>query len=322
MISFTVVVITALALAGCQTPDLKPFATTSSAVTASINQGGDQIIELIAQQPAYTPEGNIVRPDSPEHPVFRLEAEWKKRRAAADAICTYSGSLASIGQASANRRANAAALYDSVKDLAASIPGLGTGVSAAGNLMISTLDGFVEVKAWHDMGKAVKSADSAVQAIAGYLQKDMESLALLHESVYQNKVTLAEGDKRYGALRLLEKALREKQDQQRDVVKNNPGDPTAGNELARINSLLADVQRDLTGRRAEIASIENSIRSGRQFYAAAAKAIGTWAAAHADLVKAFEQKRPPNLALLATRAEELNALLQDFKNTRKITSSP
>jgi hypothetical protein len=310
-----------LVLAGCQTPNLKPFATASVAVTASINQGGDHVIELIARQPGYTATGAKIAPGSADHPAVALAAEWQKRRTAADAICTYSGALVAIGEASAHRQANAEALYDSVKALATSVPGVGVGVNAAGNLMVGALNSFVEVKAWHDMASAVQGANPAVQAIASFLKSDMASLARAHEAFYRDKLLRTTNDERFVALVALEARLRKQQDTEREAVSTNPSDVSAGNELSRLSGLMDGVLRDLTPRRQEIAGFLDAIRDAERFYAAAIAAIDAWSVAHADLARGFEKKRTPNLALLAVRAAELNALIEDFKKSKQPSPS-
>jgi hypothetical protein len=308
-------IVSLFALAGCQTPNLTPFATTSITVTAGINEGGDHVIELISRQPGYTADGAKIDPGSPDHPAVALAAEWQKRRAAADAICTYSGALVAIGEASAHRQANAEALYDSVKALAEKVPGVGVGVSAAGNLVVGTLNGFVEVKAWRDMESAVQGANPAVQAIASFLKTDMASLARAHEAFYRDKLLRASNDERFATLVALEARLRKSQDTAREAVSANPGDVSAGNELLRLSGLLEGVLRDLTPRRQEIAGFQDAIRDVERFYTAAIAAIDAWSVAHADLAKGFAAKRTPNLALLTVRAAELNALIEDFKKS-------
>jgi len=304
----------ALLLAGCQTPDLKPFADASGALVSGINQGGDMAIAPLAGQ-AVMINGVLVEPGAPDHPAAKLGALWTERRAAADALLAYSESLAAISDAAANRKANASTLVDSVRHLAAAVPGVNVSSNAAGDLVVFVLGAGIEVKAWHDMDAAVNSADPAIQAIAGVLKQDFAALAAELESVSLNQLMTATTP----ALREVERLyapVREKQKAQRLLLANDLSNVSAAAELLRLDSLRAGLEPDLTALQAEKRRLEDTRAAGRDFYAAAGGAIDAWAAAHHDLVSSFEEHRGPNLKLLAARAQELNALVKEFRSER------
>lgn len=307
-------------VAGCQTPDLKPFAAASATIVASINRGGDQAIAPLAGQAAMV-NGSLVATGSPEHPANKLQTLWTERRKAADAILVYSESLAAINDAAANRKGNATALIDSVRQLASAIPGVNVSSNAAGDLVIFAVSAGVEVKSWHDMSSAVKSADPAIQLLAGMLRQDLVALSAEFESEMLNQLMTST----VPALREVERLhgpLREKQRAQRVIVARDPSDATAGAELMRIDGLIAGLQPDLNALRAEQAQLKQILATGKNFYAAVGRAIDAWAAAHHDLVRVFEENRGPNLVLLAARAQELDTLIQAYRNEKKAEATP
>ena len=170
-----------LFLASGATPDLKPFAEASKALSTSVTTGGDLAIKPLARMPVW--DGTkYVQPDDPQHPAKVLGASWEIRRKTMDAVLVYSASLAAINDAAAHRKENATELVSSVKQLASAVPTLGTGVSAAGDLVVFGLGTYVEIKAWHDMRKAVESADPAIQLVAKALKKDFAGLSNEFES--------------------------------------------------------------------------------------------------------------------------------------------
>jgi hypothetical protein len=308
-------------LAGCQTPDLKPFASATAGVTASIAQGGDLAIKQIAREPAIV-DNDVVDPDAPNHPAKAIATEWETRRRAAEAILAYSGALAAIGDAAANRKANATALFDSVKQLESAVPGVSHGSNTAGNLLISAASGIVEIKAWRDMGDAVKNADAAIGIIAGVFRKDLELMAKLHAGFHTNQITQAKVAAEYRQLIRLHEALRKEQQTKRANLAGAPGDANAGTELARIDALITGVEHDLNPRLAAIARHRAALAEGATFYKSAIDGVEAWAAAHHDLAQAFEQKRTPNIALLIARAQEIQGQLQELKSANHQPATP
>jgi hypothetical protein len=299
-----------LFLASCTTPDLKPFAEASKTLSASVNTGGDLAIKPLARMPVWD-GAKYVQPDDPKHPAKALVASWEIRRKAMDAVLVYSSSLAAINEAAAHRKENATELVGSVKQLASAVPTLGTGVSAAGDLVVFGLGTYVEIKAWHDMRKAVESADPAIQLVAKALKKDFVELSNEFESKPNDH--LIQLDVSLRPVTRIHDALTTQRDAQRTRVAGAPGDAILGAELARLDGLLAATDVDLNKLETEKTKIEGFRADGLEFYTSAIKAVDAWAAAHADLVKSFEQHRTPNLALLGARAQELKDIVDKLK---------
>lgn len=311
----------ALFWGGCQTPDLKPFASATTSVAAGIVQGGDLALREMARAPAMV-DDLVVAPGAENHPAKRIGAEWEIRRRGAEAILVYSSALAAIGDAAANRKANATELVKSVRQLAEAVPGVGVVSNVAGSVTVSLAGIGVEIKAWRDLGQAVRNADKAIAIVAEVFRADLQTMSNLHAGFHTKQISLARLAPEFRALDDLYKTLRKEQQARRDAVKAAPADAAPGNDLARLDALIAGVERDLNPRLALIARHRAALAEGTDFYQSAIRGVDAWAAAHRDLADAFTQKRAPNLALLLARAQEIQGLLQEIKSAKTQPATP
>jgi hypothetical protein len=295
---------------GCATPDLAPFASASSTLAGSVKQGGNLAINPITQRSMWVGD-QLVAPSDENHPAKALRDQWGARLKTMDAVIVYSASLAAISDASAKRKENATQLVDSVKKLASAVPGINVGAGPAGDLMISGLGMLVEVKAWHDMAKAVAAADPAIQKIAEIIAKDMASLRDLFESPIRADIArvsnaLRPVDRTYAALQNARQNLRVN-------VAADPNGSNSGDALTRLDTLAEGVRPELESLREEREDLEDNLASGKEFFDAAIKGIEAWAQTHTELAAAFKENRRPNLVLLAARAEELNTIITELR---------
>ena len=306
-------VISLLTFSGCATPDLAPFAAASSTLASSVKHGGNLAIHPITQQSVWI-EDQFVPPNDDNHPGKALREQWNIRLKTMDAVIVYSASLAAINEASAKRKENATQLVESVRKLASAVPGVNVGAGPAGDLMISGLGMLVEVKAWHDMAKAVASADPAIQKIAEIIAKDMASLQDLFESPIRTDIIRASN-----ALRPVERtytALQKSRETLRANIAVDPNSSNTADALTRLDNLVAGVQPELESLREQRKELENTLATGKEFFDAAINGITAWAQTHSDLARAFKENRRPSLVLLIARAEELNGIITELRNRR------
>jgi hypothetical protein len=309
-ISWAVVFLCTATLLGCAIPDLKPFADVSKTLNTAVSAGGDLAIKPLTRQPHWDGTKYIL-PNDPNHPSNALQKSWELRHRTMQAVLVYSASLAAIGEASANRKQNATELVGSVKQLVSAVPGLSLGSSAAGDLLVFGFQTIVEIKASNDMQQAVEAANPAIQLVAQALSKDFSALSHAFESRQLDQ--LIQKDIALRPVLRASEAIRAQFTAQRDKVANAPSDTTASSELMRLNNVIAAVDPDLNRLRAERIQIEERLQEGKAFFTSAINAVEGWASAHADLAKALEQNRSPNLVLLAARAEELKDLVDQLR---------
>jgi hypothetical protein len=297
---------------GCESPNLDSFVEATAALKTSVVIGGDMVIAPLTEQSVWSSDTNsYIHPGDPKHPAAKLATDWEKREKAMDAIVVYSASLAAIGKASAERGENAREVVSAVKELGSAIPGVRIGSSTAGDLLIIGLKTIIEVKAYHDMAKAVGAANPAIKTIADVLKKDFEDLAILFEASQIDK--RGEVRKEIRPVQRHYDALLKAQEEQRKEVSEDVNNVELGNELARLNELITVVEPEITSLKKKKAALETERINGLEFYASTINAIDAWSEAHASLKEYFEENRRPNLVLLATRAEELKELVSELK---------
>ncbi len=185
---FVTVLLSALLVSGCATPNLKPFADASTTLSITVKRGGDLAIKPLAKTPLWVYDV-LVPPGDPKHPYKDLEASWELRQRAMDAVLIYSTSLDAINEAVAHREENAEALVNSVQQLASAVPGYGAAFNSFGTLVVKGLKITVEVKAYHDMRQAVEAADPAIQLVARGLKEDFTGLSNLFEAPLNDQLS-------------------------------------------------------------------------------------------------------------------------------------
>lgn len=302
-------------LTGCQTPNLKPFSDASATLVTSVKKGGELAITPLASRPLWVKNSSgvaeLVQPNAQEHPYKKLDDEWDIRRNAMDAVMVYSASLEAINQASIHRQENAQAIVGSVQKLASAIPGYGAATDIAGKLTVQGLGMAVEVVAWHDMRRAVESANPAIQLVARGLTNDLALLLIEYKAPLKTQISQLSDEMR--PLKRLESALRIQRDAQRASVEASVSDAAKGAELARLDELYTAASSDLEQKRSQLIIVKNAITHGQDFFNSAILAVNAWAEAHTQIVKAFKENQQPNLALLAARAQEVKEIVDQLK---------
>jgi hypothetical protein len=298
----------ALVLVGCTTPDLKPFASATKELTDDVATGG-----RLAFRPLLSPRwsgSDLLASSDTNHPFEAIASQWELRKKVMEALLVYSASLESIASSADRRKHEATDLVESVKQLAGMIPGVSTQTSAAGDLIIFGLTTTAEVKADRDLRRAVQNADPAIQIIATILKMDFGSLAMLFEA----RVNAELIQKSRPKIGRVYKALTAERDSVRKTVAESPSNTAAGAELVRLDNLIAGLQPDWMAAQAELTRLNNALVDGKDFFSATINAIDAWASTHADIGKALENNRLPNIALLEARAETLRQITDRLKN--------
>jgi hypothetical protein len=299
-------------ISGCAIPDVRPFADATTTLSASVRAGGDMLITPLSEKPIWVEKKKkYIQPKDPEHPGKTLEADWKLRREAMDAIVIYSNSLVAIGEASANRQESAEGVVNEVKKLASLIPNIGTTINAAGDLVVFGLKTYIEIKAYHDMARAVKSADQAIKLVAKVIKEDFKKLKTAHASILTAKLTKSKKD-----IRIPQRNYEQYKKEQKDLrnkILENLDDQKLRDKMIETDALLAGVEPEYTSLQNQIASLEQEKSNGKNFFNKTIEAINAWAEAHAKLSEAFEKNQSPNLVLLAARAQELKIIIEEAK---------
>lgn len=305
-----IVIVAMILAAGCATPNLGPFADATASMSAAGKRAGDLSLALLATQTIKSNAGTF-RPGDTNHPSVQFEQSWKLRRKALDDIEAYTASLGALGDASSNSKSNVTQVVSALQELASNVPGIGSGVTAAGDLLITIGRTIIEVKAYRDMAKLVKAAHPLVKEVVAALEKDLGDLQILFESLMRAELrrlkNKAEAPQKYYD------KLRGELDTLRTAAGELAGDTVNGNKIIRLDQLIAGVESEVSALDKEIAAQKLAMEDGLHFFEQAKETLSTWLESHGQLHAALSEKQLPNLALLISRAQELKAAADNLR---------
>lgn len=300
----------ALLVVGCATPDLKPFAKATAILSASVKTAGDLAINQLAAQKIVIDEETISLSDT-NHPAVRLQEAWKLRRETMDAVVDYSASLAAIADAAAKRKANAEEIAGALGKLASYFPQAST-IAPAGVTLVSKLtQALIEVKASHDLARAVNAAHPVVEHVGILLEKDFERLETLYkEAMRDHRKSFkdqAEEPRKY-----YEWLLRQRANERKEFIEK-PNGPGRQEQILTLDRLIAGVEPQVAACDREIAAATKKMAEGVKFYREARNAVSAWLKAHEGLCRSLKEHRALNLQLLISRTEELQASIENLR---------
>ena len=309
MIRSWIAVTFGLTLAGCQMPDLQPFADATSALRSSVVASGDATIRLMAQQQGAA--GDKTQPSA------ELQKIWVERVQAMDALVGYSDALANIAAAGNQSATNVKALGDSVSQLAEAVPGVGSSVKEPVAIAAQLATLAIQVKAAADLSDATAKAQPALKKIAEILDADLGDLALLYTTASQN-AELAVNDEFKIRNDYRTKLLTQREQVRTDMFAAKASDLDAAIGRSRaVDGLLADSDKEYdayVARHTQILSARAATLDGISKCRAGVK---VWLKAHQDLQSAIKQNRRPNVRVLLTAAMEIKDSVDRIKKQQK-----
>lgn len=297
-------------IAGCATPDLQPFADATSAMAGSTRKAGE-----IAR--SQLQRGEAVRPTG-ANSLKDFDESWKVRREALDHIEAYATSLAALGTASANAKANMGQAFSALKTLASKVPGYGEAFNAANDLVISIGQSAIELKAYRDMSQFVSAADPIVQSVVTNLDKDLRLLKTLYHSQASAQLRAVKDQAEpsqtyYRKLAAAREGLRK---EGAEILANQ------GNQekLTLLDKHIAVVEPEVKEHEKRILSQAAAMENGLLLFEEASETLKAWGKAHGALHVALTEKRMPDFGLLIARAQELRAAAENLRRPQTQTS--
>ena len=309
----TVPGLVAILITGCASPDLRPFADATQAVSEGARKASQSTIEVLASTP-YEENGVRLKPTDSNHPAKRLETAWKDRAQGLDGLAQYAASLAGVAEAAKKSRENVDAVGDSLEQLTKFIPQVTLPSAAATNLIKLIAQTAIEIKSYVTLRDAVEAAHPAVSDFAGLLKTDLASLKNIYR-VERDRLETYLDDEYLESNEYYQLLLDEQQEIRRLLVNATVG--TDGDEIEaaelrimELNEQISAVSPEYEAHWAQLDVLMETNREVEAFFDKLVESVGIWVDTHADLVRAFEEKRVPNVALLVTRAEELRAAFE------------
>lgn len=292
-------VLLALLLSGCAVPNVQPFADATSAYRDAITTAGVTVADTMRRgsEPAKAPEAT------------RL---WSARVKAADALVYYAGALSNIVATYHSAGDYVQQLSNTIGELVALMPT--TGAVAKEAVAIGAIIGrtVLEVKAAHDLARAVEKAHPALAQIAEILKKDLIDLKLLCGNAYadidQNLVN--EWRPHKGHYEKLVEAV----EKARSEAATSGFDASSIGRLKELEGLLAAREAEFRRHRDARATVAVQQAAAEEMLDQAVAGTDDWVRAHAEIGEALRANRLPNIALLMSRAQEIMNAVDRIRN--------
>lgn len=301
----------AVGLGGCQTPDLAPFAESSTALAQHVRQGGELTTQAMLLAPYHDAEGRLVPPSDATHPAREFADLWDDRRRAVDAIAAYSAGLAAIAEGGQQGQARISELAQTVAGLGQLMPSLDRplreGISI-GEMIAQTALSIQTARALH---RAVEHAHPALAGIAEILRADIRELQWLHTIAMQT----LERDvhNQYGPMADYRRSLIAERDEARQAFARAlpDGDRAA---VESLDELIAATDPEFAAYDAAIAQLTADRRNAAALFGAIDQALDAWLAAHLEIQRALRDQRQPSATRLVIIVEEIRVIADRLRD--------
>lgn len=315
MKTFVLTLFGGLLLAGCTTPDLKPFADS----TAGLHQATVQTRDIIKAELREFKKAELFSDAS----VLRdaetvIPNSFDARIKFMEAVVAYSDSLAAIVDASKNARANAQSLGDSVKGLADAVGPYGAAVGQAIPIFVSVAGGVEEAWAVHSLKEATKKANPIIQAGAVIMEADVlkiKSILVRNEQPYIQKLE----EPYANDLTIREEIIRLRNEETKQLLdalkKDKQGAVVAtfNTNLAEYDKAMASINLWYEPLQKNEADAISRLELEAQMMKNTVHGFQQWAKVHADLTKALEDNRQPNIRELVSTVLEIKTEIENLK---------
>jgi len=300
-----------LTTAGCQMPNVQPFADATAQLRQAVITTGNLTIAAMRATPYTDDESNVIPLNSENHPANRLTDIWAERTRAMDTLVNYSDSLAQVVDAGKSAEKTASNLVNSISNIADTMTG-GEGFSdETGALATLIVKYGVQLKAAHAVDQAVTAAHPVVAGIGKIVKKDLSSLAILYNNEYVD--ILDNIDEEYGVRNTYRMDLIKKVTVARvDMLEADFSNESVA-EVSKIEKLLAATEKDHQEFTAKMQAAKTNHHEGQRAFATAINAVDFWIAAHKELHLAIRENRRPNVQLLLTAIQEVKIAVDNVR---------
>jgi hypothetical protein len=325
-----------LSIAGCQMPNVQPYADATARLRDAIQVAGETTVARLKGDRKPFDLENPPRPGDDAYPAWELSQLWEIRLAAANALVAYADSLSDITAAGNQAGGNAQKLGTTISGLASGLAGVSAPSQEVVALAAKLTELAIKVKASHDLAKAVERAQPAVEGIAELLTKDLDDLLICYQTAHRDllKDTFLRGksekSKKYLQLATYRKSLKERVEQLREELKGNeftnPADRDLTSELEQAEELLTKANLAFLPYQEEYLELLRERERVEQLFDQAKKTTAAWLNTHRDLSESITSNRRPSWRELLSITQELHVLVdavrEDNRNASRIKIEP
>jgi len=313
-----------LILTACGTiPDLEPYAQSTAMLERAVSSSHDLVHKELASLQSYDPDDS----EFSEFPQ-RFSSAWQPRIQAMGAMVSYSDSLAAIAQSAKDGKHNASTLADSLQAFVGAAGGpIGLAASPTGAKVFTALAAAViEIRATHDLDKAISAADPVIQEVSDLLIADFATLetllskdqleATLEASIKRSYATNFGADPKYrkDLIKAQKNAIAAIQQVQLSAPPHPDELKLVEVRLSQINEWLAATNPWHNQQASDLRELHARFANQRLVLSKAKDGIKEWSTIHHSLANTIKLNRQrPNFRLLYNTALEIQAILNEGK---------
>lgn len=306
-LSFILVTALIALAAGCELPDVQPFAAGVAGVHQGVDRSG-----IVFRDSASRILGS-------EHPDVNYFVEhWEKRRMATEALVRYADALADIVEASNRVDQNVEAFGQAVDDLGGSVGLAGFAGSTAFRIGGEFYKLGEKVAAYHTLARAVEGTQGAVVHICrNILMADLTDMRSRLGPVEQAFLVSLETTEIEDEAKLLGKLKAQRARLYEELTEDWDGHhETHLPALRQLDELMSPIQARLDENERRQRQETEAILSQAELFTRTIEAIDQVAVAHQELARALREGRQMstrNLAIAAVEISETITAIEKIK---------
>ncbi|MBI1842321.1 MAG: hypothetical protein HYR88_15905 [Verrucomicrobia bacterium] len=308
-------IISGFMLAGCQTPDLRPFRDSTAQIHSSVLEAKDLFLEEQERVKDLVPDAAKA---TLEKQIEVFKTNWAARVNVMESMVKYASSLASVAEAPDKSKTALEGVGQSVSELAIAAGPYAPAVEGAKDIALELIDLANRVRAVKQLKKAVLTTDKDMQRVArilsadfGIMRRELEDKQssirnLMDDPLSQQLQARRQVEKRVGA-------LAEK------LTENLRGQPL-NNAVGGFNQDMSETQKYLEEsdkwylpHKARVELAERQLTEHVKLFRDTEAALAQWGKAHGELTRALQEGLAPDWTLLRQSADRIE------KSIRKIT---
>lgn len=303
-------------LAGCRTlPNTQPFTDATGSLRSAVASVGGSVGAGLSASPLLKREG-----------VAFAEA-WQKRNDALAALVAYAQSVQAIVEAGQHGEEAATRLSEAAKKLATTVgviaPGGSAGVDLAADTVKLVSGEVARFRAAKTIEKSLADMQPVIDAVAWLLAKDLAATGkLIAAAAEQERVELSRlpgnGDSDDYRRELVSAQTRLQKLIAVGLSKAPPIPPEQAAQVAQLDDIMKkiaqlDESAPYKAYRARTDDLAKREKLARELVTETAVALGSWAAAHGQMLMAVQTRRTPGAVELLAAVGRVQGLLERYR---------
>ena len=301
-------------LAGCRTPDLKPFRDSTAKIQSSVLEAQDLYSDELERLRPFVPNGHAL---TVQQRAF--VNHWAARTEVMDAMVKYAGSLAAVADAPEKSRVALEGVAKSINQLGSAAGPYQAAIDGTTQIMTELLNLVNQVRSARQLKKAVAATDTDMQKLATLLATDFARLRRTIELNQQSIKNWMDGPRAHqldARTALIDKAEAKATTLQAGLVGANwaAAVTTFNNDMAETQKFLAEADKWYLPHRAAVDAAQKQMAERVKLFRDTETALAQWGKAHADLAEALKNDMSPDWTVLRQSADRIEKSINKITN--------